>query len=182
LFGSEYKSSSIGKTTSCDGSVGSKWGGLSIFDFSGSIDFDAIDIASANRFLNYVSSNYKTASSIGIKMTSFNIILVNYQVREITEVFDKTGSGYYLTAADSTSLNTIFQTISDNIQTGHASMDLGSTTVVKDVVTPYFECRPIPATSRFTRPTAAGRLLMAASLWGTHGQQSHPTVSGKLSK
>lgn len=45
---------------------------------------------------------------------------------------------YYLSAADSGSLNNIFQQISNQIETGGAETTLGSETVVKDIISPYF--------------------------------------------
>lgn len=47
-------------------------------------------------------------------------------------------SSYYLSAGDADSLNSIFQQISDNITTGGSSTTLGSETVVKDIISPYF--------------------------------------------
>ena len=45
---------------------------------------------------------------------------------------------YYLSASDSASLNSIFQQISNQIETGGAETTLGSETVVKDIISPYF--------------------------------------------
>ena len=45
---------------------------------------------------------------------------------------------YYLSAGDAASLNSIFQQISSNITTGGSSTTLGSKTVVKDIISPYF--------------------------------------------
>ena len=45
---------------------------------------------------------------------------------------------YYLSAADAGTLNSIFQQISDQIETGGAETTLGSETVVKDIISPYF--------------------------------------------
>ena len=45
---------------------------------------------------------------------------------------------YYLSAGDAASLNSIFQQISDQIETGGAETALGSETVVKDIISPYF--------------------------------------------
>lgn len=45
---------------------------------------------------------------------------------------------YYLSAADSGSLNNIFQQISDQIETGGSSSTLTSEAVVKDIISPYF--------------------------------------------
>lgn len=46
---------------------------------------------------------------------------------------------YYLSAADAGALNSIFKQISDNIETGGSSTTLGSETVVKDIISPYFK-------------------------------------------
>lgn len=45
---------------------------------------------------------------------------------------------YYLSAGDADSLNSIFQKISNNITTGGSSTTLGSETVIKDIISPYF--------------------------------------------
>ena len=45
---------------------------------------------------------------------------------------------YYLSAGDADSLNSIFQQISNNITTGGSATTLGSETVVKDIISPYF--------------------------------------------
>lgn len=45
---------------------------------------------------------------------------------------------YYLSAGDSASLNNIFQQISDQIETGGSETTLGSETVIKDIISPYF--------------------------------------------
>ena len=45
---------------------------------------------------------------------------------------------YYLSAGDADSLNSIFQQISNNITTGGSSTTLGSETVIKDMISPYF--------------------------------------------
>lgn len=45
---------------------------------------------------------------------------------------------YYLSAGDAASLNSIFQQISNNITTGGSETTLGSETVVKDIISPYF--------------------------------------------
>jgi len=45
---------------------------------------------------------------------------------------------YYLSAGDADSLNSIFQQISNNITEGGSATTLGSETVVKDIISPYF--------------------------------------------
>lgn len=46
---------------------------------------------------------------------------------------------YYLSAADSNALNNIFETISDNIESGGSSVQLGAETVMKDVISDSFQ-------------------------------------------
>lgn len=46
---------------------------------------------------------------------------------------------YYLSAGDAESLNSIFQQISNNITTGGSSTTLGGETVIKDIISPYFQ-------------------------------------------
>lgn len=46
---------------------------------------------------------------------------------------------YYLSAGDSDALNDIFKTISSNIESGGSSIQLGRETVMKDVISDYFQ-------------------------------------------
>lgn len=46
--------------------------------------------------------------------------------------------GYYSSAADAGTLNSIFQQISDQIQEGGSSIELGAEAVVRDEISPYF--------------------------------------------
>ena len=73
--------------------------------------------------MHLVSSNYPAASSI----TQPGSINPNLN-----------GKSYYLSAADSGSLNNIFQQISNQIETGGSSSTLTSEAVVKDIISPYF--------------------------------------------
>lgn len=105
-----------------DGSVGSYWANWVVSD--------GIDVPAGNRFLNYVSSNFKNASEIGLKSYSASPGWV------VTKNFTRDKTGYYMTARNSTALNNIFTSISQTI--GSANIDLGSETVIKDIVTPCF--------------------------------------------
>lgn len=92
----------------------------------------------ANRFMNYMSSNYKLASSMHLEENwIYTGFITGYYVYAPVNPPAKTGSNYYLTASDSTSLNNIFQTIVNNI--GTPTIELGKDTVVKDIVSDYFE-------------------------------------------
>ena len=116
-----------------DGTVGSNWSDFSVWHIG---DIKNYDVPAGNRFLNYLSSNFKGATAIGIKAYSRTIFGIGYTGWEIIQNFERTASDYYLTANDSTSLNNIFQTISNNIST--PSISLGSETVIKDVLAPQF--------------------------------------------
>lgn len=117
-----------------NGTVNSHWANYEGLISGG--DIDACDVPAGNRFLNYVSSNYKTPDQIGLITYSKWHVVYSYKGWKITKNFDRTANGYYLTANDSSSLKTIFTSISQTI--GTANIDLGSETVIKDIMTPYF--------------------------------------------
>ena len=126
-----------GFDTNSDGSIGSKW----IMDTWGlfpGTDFPEADRPAGNRFLNYLSSNSPDAMSIGLERSESGLGILHYKITyKITDIFTIAASNYYLTAKDSASLSEIFKTISENIQS--ANINLGSETVVKDAVSPYFD-------------------------------------------
>ena len=124
-----------GFDTNSDGTVGSQWIKDAWGLFPGT-DFPEADRPAGNRFLNYLSSNCPEAVSVGLERSTNGLAILHYKITyKITANSPRTDSNYYLTANDSGSLNTIFQTISENIQS--ANIDLGSETVVKDTVSPY---------------------------------------------
>lgn len=126
-----------GFNTNSDGTVGSQWIKDTWGLFPGT-DFPEADRPAGNRFLNYLSSNCPEAVSVGLERSTKGLGILHYKITyKITANSPRTDSNYYLTANDSGSLNTIFQTISENIQS--ANIDLGSETVVKDTVSPYFD-------------------------------------------
>ena len=116
-----------------NGQVGSYWAS---FSWWGIGDVKNYDIPAGNRFLNYISGNFPDATEIGIQRYDFSFIGIGNYGWQITRNFAREQSNYYLTANDSASLSKIFTTISENI--GSANIDLGSETVIKDIVTPYF--------------------------------------------
>ena len=136
--------------TPCNGSVGSYWGTTNLSS-SNANDFADPDIPAGNRFLNYISNNY-TAKNIGLSFDDGDGLFGGYKWI-IKANYPGSNAGYYLTADNASSLNTIFETISDNIQT--SNINLGSQTVVKDTVTKYFD---LPAkTSDIKVYTAAAK-------------------------
>lgn len=125
-----------GFDTNSNGTVNSKWVKDTWGLFPGT-DFPEADRPAGNRFLNLLSSNFEDAAEVGLKRETKGLGILHYKITyTIARNFNRTSSSYYLTANDSASLSRIFTTISENI--GQASIDLSSSTVVKDIVTPYF--------------------------------------------
>ena len=130
----DYYYRAVVADTPCDGSVKSYWGTTKLSS-SNANDFADPDVPAGNRFLNYISNNY-TAENIGLRFDDSDGLVGGYKWI-ITANYAGSNAGYYLTADNAAGLNSIFQTISDQIQT--ANIDLGSETVVKDTVSPYFD-------------------------------------------
>ena len=119
-----------------NGAVNSKWV-KDIRGFFPGTDFPEADRPAGNRFLNLLSSNFKDATEVGLKRETDGWGIFHYKITyTITQNFNQTATGYYKNAADSASLKNIFTSISQTI--GTANIDLGSETVIKDIVTPYF--------------------------------------------
>lgn len=99
------------------------------------------DNTKINAMLHAISSNYPDAQASASGST------LNTTLGTINPLADTDGNGvindgdksYYLTADSPASLNNIFQQISSSIQTGQSVVKLDETTIVRDVVTPYFE-------------------------------------------
>lgn len=162
-----------GFDTNSDGTVNSKWIKDAWGLFPGT-DFPEADRPAGNRFLNYLSSNYPGATSIGLTRDTDGWGVLHYKITyTITGNYASAANNYYLTANDSASLNEIFQTISNNIQT--ANIDLGSQTVVKDTVSQYFD---LPEnTSEIKVYTAAAKA--DGSFESPVASGLTPTVSGQ---
>lgn len=140
-----------GFSINSNGSIGSYW--------ANEDTRNGTDVPAGNRFLNYVSSNFKNASAIGLKSYYDHVgdwIFGNdYYGWEVTKNFTRDKTGYYMTASNSTALNNIFTTISQTI--GTANIDLGSETVIKDIVTPYFTVPQDAGAIRLSTATYNGR-------------------------
>lgn len=98
-----------------DGSVGDYWNS---------------ETASANRYMNYVSSNFKTAADLGLED------YYGYYHR-ITKNYTRDSSNYYLAASDADGLNNVFSTISSTI--GGSDSTLTATATMVDVISQYFQ-------------------------------------------
>ena len=100
-----------------DGSVGDYWDS---------------ETASANRYMNYVSSNFKTAADLGLE----DYYYYGYYHR-ITKNYTRDSSNYYLAASDADGLNNVFSTISSTI--GGSDSTLTATATMVDVISEYFQ-------------------------------------------
>ena len=128
----------------CGGQKGDKWGNAEFLWFG---DVADVDKPAGNRFLNYLSSNFKNATEIGLKDASWNIILVHYDGWEITKNFNRTSSDYYKTAANASELNNIFTQINQSI-TKPVNEALNDTTEITDTLSDYFTfATDVPANS-----------------------------------
>lgn len=118
----------------CNGNEGDKWGEVGFLWFG---DVADVDRPAGNRFLNYLSSNFKNANKIGLRDASWNIGLVHYDCWKITQNFTRTSSDYYKTATDASDLNGIFKTISSMVPApGNPALD--EKTVITDTLSDYF--------------------------------------------
>ena len=99
-----------------DGSVGDYWNS---------------ETASANRYMNYVSSNFKTAADLGLEDYYYGYY------HRITKNYTRDSSNYYLAASDADGLNNVFSTISSTI--GGSDSTLTATATMVDVISEYFQ-------------------------------------------
>lgn len=130
-----------GFDTNSNGTVGSKWI-KEAWGLSG--DVSEADRPAANRFLNYVSSNSSDASAVGLTRSTSDYVIYYSITYEITANYTISNNKYYLQASNAAGLYDVFKTISESI--GSPSINLGTDTVVRDVVTQYFDM-PADATA-----------------------------------
>lgn len=148
-----------------DGTVGSNWSDFSFWMIG---DIKNYDIPAGNRFLNYLSSNYTGVTNIGIKNYQYTFFGIGYRGWEITRTETRQSSDYYLTANDSSSLNNVFQSIAEQIAT--PTIDLGSSTVVKDIIAPQLQI-PEGATVKFYTQPYNGN-----NSWGTRTEVTDGSI------
>lgn len=96
-----------------------------------------------DQYMSYVSSNYPSARYTGqtIERNRYEKE-IEYEQRVVNQITpgtpaDISKGSFYLSAGSVSALENIFKQIAD--QTGGSSISLGSSAVVKDVVTPYFD-------------------------------------------
>lgn len=97
--------------------------------------------AAANRFLNYLSSNFNSATSLGLETYRdggfLGIGKTTYY--RITTKYERDSEKYYMTASSTTELNNIFEKLSDEVSEGKTDITLDDTAVAKDVMSENFD-------------------------------------------
>ena len=137
-----------------DGSVGDYWNS---------------ETASANRYMNYVSSNFKTAADLGLE---------DYYVHHrITKNYTRDSSNYYLAASDADGLNNVFSTISSTI--GGSDSTLTATATMVDVISKYFQLPKnyLDSLKAYTVPFT-GTDASGNRQWGANQTSYTPSVEG----
>ena len=99
------------------------------------------ETAAANRFMNYASSNFRNATSTGLKVYEewFLIWRIYYEITQDAGFSPpaRTANNYYLTASTTSALDGIFQNIAQNVDV--PGISLGADTLVKDFMSQYFD-------------------------------------------
>lgn len=137
-----------------DGSVGDYWNS---------------ETASANRYMNYVSSNFKTAADLGLEDY--------YVYHRITKNYTRDSSNYYLAASDADGLNNVFSTISSTI--GGSDSTLTATATMVDVISKYFQLPKnyLDSLKAYTVPFT-GTDASGNRQWGANQTSYTPSVEG----
>lgn len=137
-----------------DGSVGNYWNS---------------ETASANRYMNYVSSNFKTAADLGLEDY--------YVYHRITKNYTRDSSNYYLAASDADGLNNVFSTISSTI--GGSDSTLTATATMVDVISKYFQLPKnyLDSLKAYTVPFT-GTDASGNRQWGANQTSYTPSVEG----
>lgn len=143
-----------------NGAVGGYW------------DWSDTDSAAANRFMNYVSSNFKAAADLGLDYYYY----YSYYYR-ITENYTRDSSNYYLTASDAAGLNNVFSSISSTI--GGSDATLTGTATMVDVISEYFQLPKnyLDSLKAYTVPFT-GTDASGNRQWGANQTRYTPSVEG----
>lgn len=138
-----------------DGSVGDYWNS---------------ETASANRYMNYVSSNFKTAADLGLE--DYHVVY-----HRITKNYTRDSSNYYLAASDADGLNNVFSTISSTI--GGSDSTLTATATMVDVISKYFQLPKnyLDSLKAYTVPFT-GTDASGNRQWGANQTSYTPSVEG----
>lgn len=132
-------------------------------------DYWSSETASANRFMNYVSSNFKAAADLGLDYY--------YSYYRITKNYTRDSSSYYLTASDAAGLNNVFSSISSTI--GGSDSTLTNTATMVDVISRYFQLPKnyLDSLKAYTVPFT-GTDASGNRQWGANQTRYTPSVEG----
>ena len=144
-----------------NGAVGEYW------------DWSDTDSAAANRFMNYVSSNFKAAADLGL---DYYYYYYSYYYR-ITKNYTRDSSNYYLTASDAAGLNNVFSSISSTI--GGSDATLTGTATMVDGISEYFQLPKnyLDSLKAYTVPFT-GTDASGNRQWGANQTRYTPSVEG----
>ena len=155
-YDSDVASSAITQASTAKNTYGATVYTIGIFSgadatSAGSTGYNSSDADLGNYFLQRVSSNTQYPQS----------------------------PSYYLSAADSGSLNNIFQQISDQIETGGSSSTLTSEAVVKDIISPQFTLPEGATASSITLETyrCTGKNASGTYTWSKNADAMGATAS-----
>lgn len=155
--------------------VGQDWKVYGAFSGESSDGMDA----ACNRFLNYLSSNFRNATSIGIKLK--NYLLVEYY--EITQKFERNNNKYYMTASDRTGLSEIFEKISDEVSAGKTDVTLDESAVAKDIMSDNFNLpKDITGNVKVYTEDYKGKDTSNNLIWENRQPLDKPSVSSDPTK
>ena len=145
-----------------DGSVGNYWNS---------------ETASANRYMNYVSSNFKTAADLGLEDYYVYHHGYHHVYHRITKNYTRDSSNYYLAASDADGLNNVFSTISSTI--GGSDSTLTATATMVDVISKYFQLPKnyLDSLEAYTVPFT-GTDASGNRQWGANQTSYTPSVEG----
>lgn len=90
----------------------------------------------ANKFMHLISSNYPTAQNMNAGIATISKNLPLKDENDTSQGYES----YYLSAANADELNSVFDSIYQEI--GSADIDLDETTVLQDVMSQYFDVNP----------------------------------------
>ena len=136
-------------------------------------DYWSSETASANRFMNYVSSNFKAAADLGLDYYYYYY----YYYYRITKNYTRDSSSYYLTASDAAGLNNVFSSISSTI--GGSDSTLTNTATMVDVISQYFQLPKnyLDSLKAYTVPFT-GTDASGNRQWGANQTRYTPSVEG----
>ena len=149
-----------------NGAVGEYW------------DWSDTDSAAANRFMNYVSSNFKAAADLGLDYYYYYYSYYDYSYYyRITKNYTRDSSNYYLTASDAAGLNNVFSSISSTI--GGSDATLTGTATMVDVISEYFQLPKnyLDSLKAYTVPFT-GTDASGNRQWGANQTRYTPSVEG----